>query len=130
MQPDLLQQLRDFNPNAKVILTASSATKELIARAFRMGALARAELERFDALLKEARALYLHLHDEYQAGNIDAGAYLHETNELLKRMFIHGLKDDRARRANDSDWLGLLDERSGGTGFSAGPGRQLGDLSL
>jgi CheY-like chemotaxis protein/predicted regulator of Ras-like GTPase activity (Roadblock/LC7/MglB family) len=36
---DLLQQLREFNPKAKVILTASSATKELIARAFRMGAL-------------------------------------------------------------------------------------------
>ena len=36
---DLLQQLKEFNPKAKVILTASTTTKELFARAFRMGAL-------------------------------------------------------------------------------------------
>ncbi len=36
---DLLQALRNFNPRVKIILTTDSATKELITRAFRMGAL-------------------------------------------------------------------------------------------
>jgi len=36
---DLLQQLRSYNSKARVILTANSAGKELIAQAFRMGAL-------------------------------------------------------------------------------------------
>ncbi len=36
---DLLQQLRNYNSKARVILTANSAGKELIAQAFRMGAL-------------------------------------------------------------------------------------------
>ena len=35
----LLEELRKFDPNAKVILTANQANKELIARAFRSGAL-------------------------------------------------------------------------------------------
>lgn len=36
---ELLEQLRAFDPNAKVILTTMAANKELIARAFRMGVL-------------------------------------------------------------------------------------------
>jgi DNA-binding response OmpR family regulator/predicted regulator of Ras-like GTPase activity (Roadblock/LC7/MglB family) len=36
---ELLEELRAFDPQAKVILTTNSANKELIARAFRMGAL-------------------------------------------------------------------------------------------
>lgn len=36
---ELLEELRAFDPQAKVILTTTSANKELIARAFRMGAL-------------------------------------------------------------------------------------------
>ena len=36
---ELLEELQAFDPNAKVILTTMSANKELIVRAFRMGAL-------------------------------------------------------------------------------------------
>jgi CheY-like chemotaxis protein len=36
---ELLEQLRAFDPHAKVILTTNAASKELIARVFRMGAL-------------------------------------------------------------------------------------------
>jgi DNA-binding response OmpR family regulator/predicted regulator of Ras-like GTPase activity (Roadblock/LC7/MglB family) len=36
---DLLQQLRSYNSKARVILTANSTGKELVAQAFRMGAL-------------------------------------------------------------------------------------------
>jgi CheY-like chemotaxis protein/predicted regulator of Ras-like GTPase activity (Roadblock/LC7/MglB family) len=36
---ELLEALRGFDPQSKVILTTSTATKELITRAFRMGAL-------------------------------------------------------------------------------------------
>ena len=53
--------------------------------------------------------------------------YLQQTNELLKRLYIHGIGDDRARSANDANWLSYLDEQSGGVGFSQGPGMQLGN---
>lgn len=36
---ELLEELRAFDPNAKVILTTISASKEIVTRAFRMGAL-------------------------------------------------------------------------------------------
>ncbi len=35
----LLEELRAYDPRSKVILTAASATKEIIARVFRLGAL-------------------------------------------------------------------------------------------
>ena len=46
---------------------------------------------------------------------------------MLKRLYIHGVGDDRARSANDADWLAYLDEHSGGTAFRSGPGAQLGN---
>jgi hypothetical protein len=131
MQPDLLQQLRDLHlppdptwwpPAIGWWLIAVLAIVGLVY----VGRLARQAVERRRPL-RRARVLYQQLHADYEKGVIDAPTYLHQANELLKRLFIHGLHDDRARKANDKIWLALLDERSGTASFTNGPGRQLGN---
>ena len=56
--------------------------------------------------------------------------FLHEANELLKRLFIHGLHDDRrGKPTTQPGWL-LLDERSDSTSFSEGPGAATGQSAI
>jgi hypothetical protein len=74
-----------------------------------------------------ARALHDKLYNAYRKGSLTGEAYLHESNELLKRLVIYGLGDNRARRANDLAWLEILDQWSGGNEFTTGAGRQLGN---
>jgi hypothetical protein len=58
---------------------------------------------------------------------VSATAYLHQSNELLKRLVIFGLGEDQARKANDAEWLALLDRISGSNAFTSGAGRTLGN---
>ena len=101
------------------------AVAALIGVAYLLRALRQANQRRRP--IRRARILYSELHANYTKGLIDGPTYLHEANELLKRLFIHGLGEDQARSANDEVWLTLLDERHGSTAFSSGPGRQLGN---
>lgn len=131
MQPDLLQQLRDIHLPAEPVWWPPAPGWWLIAVLLMVGLyyavrLLRQAIERRRPI-RRARALYQELHASYQQGLIDAPTYLHEANELLKRLVIHGLHDDRARRANDAAWLALLDERSRSASFTEGPGRYLGN---
>lgn len=131
MQPDLLQQLKDIHlpadpswwppaPGWWLLLVAALIAALWCARKLRQAIQRRRPIW-------EARKLYQALHDRYRAGQIEAPAYLHEVNELLKRLFVHGLHDTPSRKANDIVWLERLDATVGSTEFTEGPGRQLGN---
>jgi hypothetical protein len=131
MQPDLLQQLRDIHLPTDPIWWPPAPGWWLLAL-LTIAGLVYAIRFLYQAYerrrpIRRARVLYRNLHTEYARGVIDAPTFLHEANELLKRLFIHGLHEDRARKANDASWLRLLDERSDSKAFSEGPGRQLGN---
>ena len=131
MESDLLQQLRDIHlpmapswwPPAPgwwlLTLLALAACVYLIYR-LRLAIAKRRPI-------REARRQYSALYGAYQRGEVEAIAYLHQTNELLKRLYVHALHLDEARKANDGDWLDFLDARLADTRFSDGPGRQLGN---
>lgn len=131
MEPDLLQQLKDIHLPAEPLWWPPAPGWWLLALAL-ICCFAWAILQLRQAVLRRrpiklARRYYDEVFATYQRGEIDASAYLDQTNELLKRLYVHGLHDDEARRANDASWLAYLDARSGGNGFSQGPGRQLGN---
>ena len=131
MQPDLLQQLRDIHLPSDPIWWPPAPGWWLLAMAsicllIWLGIRLR-QANRRRRPVKLARAYYEDVYAAYQRGTIDAPTYLHQTNELLKRLYVHGLHDDEARSANDSTWLSYLDEQSGGLNFSQGAGTQLGN---
>lgn len=131
MEPDLLQQLRDIHlpPDPSWWPPAPGwwlIALLVVAGLVYAGHSLRSAIEKRRPI-RRARRLYQELHVSYEKGLIDAPTYLHQANELLKRLVIHGLHDNRARRANDAAWLALLDERSGSASFTEGPGRQLGN---
>ena len=47
--------------------------------------------------LKLARSYYEQIYAAFTRGEIDGPAYLQQTNELLKRLYIHGVGDDASR---------------------------------
>jgi hypothetical protein len=129
VQGNLLEQLRDLQLPAEPVwwppapgwwLLAVLAIAGMVVLVRRISAAIRRRRP-----IREARTLYQKLHNDYLSGTIDDRSYLHESNELLKRLLIHGLHDNSARKANDEDWLRILDQRSHSTEFSDGPGRQL-----
>lgn len=131
MQPDLLQQLRDIHlpadpgwwpPAPGWWLLAVVLVCLLVWSLIRVRRAIRSRRP-----IRLARAYYDEVYAAYRQGQIDAPAYLHQTNELLKRLYVHALHDDAARAANDETWLRYLDQRSGGTAFSDGAGTQLGN---
>lgn len=131
MQPDLLQQLRDIHlpqdpawwpPAPGWWLLALICIGLIIWAARGLRAAYRRRRP-----LKLARGYYDEIYSAFSRGEIDGPTYLQQTNELLKRLYIHGLGDDQARSANDANWLSYLDERFGGNAFSQGPGIQLGN---
>jgi hypothetical protein len=77
--------------------------------------------------IRRARRLYADIYQRHQCGELSARDYLNESNELIKRLLIHGLGDAAARRANGSAWLELLDAHAGEPAFTLGPGAALGD---
>jgi hypothetical protein len=131
MQPDLLQQLRDIvvpaepswwppAPGWWLLMLVLLGLVFWLARELR-------EAYRRRQPIKLARRYYEETYKAFQNGDIDATAYLHQTNELLKRLYIHGIGDDAARSAHDASWLEYLDSRSSSTSFTRGAGRQLGN---
>lgn len=76
---------------------------------------------------RQARRLYDDAYRRYCAGELSAREYLDASNELLKRILIHGVGERAARRATGRPWLELLDRHLGAAEFSRGPGRLLGD---
>jgi len=131
MQPDLLAQLKDVHlplapgwwppaPGwwllALLLLVLLVLLVRRVQRAYRRR-----------RPFVQARRLYAQLHTAYQQGQLSPEQYLHQSNELLKRLLIFGAGDNAARSANDEDWLELLDQFSDSKAFTRGPGRQLGN---
>lgn len=131
MAPDPLQQLRDIHvpeppgwwpPAPGWWLLAMLALVALAWLILKARAARRRRLP-----IRRARRLYGDLYGRYRRGEISARAYLHHSNELLKRVLIHGVGDDRARRASGRAWLELLDRHLREPAFTQGPGQLLGD---
>ena len=77
--------------------------------------------------IKRAHKLYDELYGELTNQTLSEDDFVHESNEILKRLMIHGFNIDGAPAANDRQWLALLDAQYGGTEFSRGPGQALGN---
>ena len=77
--------------------------------------------------LWRARKLYDGLYSELRNQALSEEVFVHESNEILKRLMIHGFNIAAAPAANDRRWLALLDTQYGGTEFSDGPGQALGN---
>lgn len=131
MQPDLLQQLKDLHmpaapgwwppaPGWWILGALLVCGAGLVARIGWQGWRQRRPIRR-------ARTLHAELARRYRAGDLDGRGYVNGCNELLKRLFVHGLGIDAARRVSDQRWLALLDAALGEPAFTAGPGRILGD---
>ncbi len=131
MQNDLLQQLRDLHLPLEPAWWPPAPGWWLLAALLLTGLmlLGRALLARYRAgePFRQARRLYGELYAAYAAGTVSAERFLHESNELLKRLLIFAVGSTEARAANDERWLRLLDELSGSRAFTEGPGQQLGN---
>ena len=66
------------------------------------------------------------LRTQYDQGNITAEQYLHQSNELLKRLLVRGYGRKQYASLAGSQWLAALDEIDQGSAFTSGPGRALG----
>ncbi len=77
--------------------------------------------------VRRARWLYRELYGELCKQTLSETKFVHESNEILKRLMVHGFNIDAAPAANDRQWLALLDARYGGTEFTQGPGQALGN---
>ena len=131
MAADPLQQLRDIHvPEAPgwwppapgwwlLALLVAAACAWLIWRA------RQAQLRRRPIVA--ARQLYADVYRRFQRGELGAREYLDQSNELVKRVLIHGLGEREARRASGQAWLELLDRHLAEPAFTRGAGRLLGD---
>jgi len=132
MESDPLQQLRDVHlppdpawwPPALgwwiVVLATIALIVWLIWRATRA--------YRSRAPIRAARHLLEDIYDQYQAGAISAVDYLHQCNELLKRLLVRALGREQMGRLSGRPWLHALDQVSNSTSFTEGPGDALGDM--
>jgi len=75
---------------------------------------------------RRARRLHRQWTLELRAESIAPLAWLHRTNEVLKRLAVHGLGHSEMIPAWGDDWLRYLDGRCGEPAFSKGVGRCLG----
>jgi len=109
---DQLQQLRDIHlpeapgwwpPAPGWWLLAAAGLAALVWLGLRLHA-----RRRRSAPLRFGRAAYAAIYRRYQSGELGYRDYLDETDELIKRVLIHGLGDQPARRASGDAWLALV----------------------
>ncbi len=79
------------------------------------------------APIRSARALLTDLFDAYKAGQLTATEYLHQGNELLKRLLVRGFGRQEYARLSGDNWLAELDRVSESQNFTTGSGRVLGE---
>lgn len=131
MESDPLQQLRDVHlpadPNwwppapgwwllAAVVLAAVAWLIFKAVQAYRR----RAPLRTAERLLKELLAAQ-------QRGDIDAAEFLHQGNELIKRVLVRAYGYREYAPMAGQTWLQALDKISGTDHFSNGNGKALGE---
>jgi hypothetical protein len=131
MQPDLLQQLRDLHLPTDPLWWPPAPgwwlLGLLLVAAVIAGLRKLQQVQQRRRPFKQARSLYADLYAEFQAGHITDRDYLNRSNELLKRLVIFGIGENRARKANDIEWLELLDSLTGTQAFTNGAGTLLGN---
>lgn len=76
--------------------------------------------------LRTARRLNDDLIKAAASGTLDAHAYAHAANELLKRVFVHGLGLPHIAPLSGIAWLRVLDTALGEPQFTRGRGQVLG----
>ena len=131
MQPNLLDQLRDIHlPTAPTLwppapgwwLTAALLVTGLVLLSRYLLARRRRALP-----VRKAQQLLDELYRDYQQGAVAAAGFVHGSNEVLKRLLIHTLRDPAARPASGRGWLDLLDDYAASNEFTEGAGRVLGN---
>lgn len=131
MQSDLLQQMRDLHLPVEPLWWPPAPglwlVGLLIVGLIWLGVLRLRQAQQRRRPFRSALALYQQLHARYLKDEITRADYLHQSNELLKRLVIFGIRHPNARRANDSEWLAVLDELSNSQAFTDGPGSALGN---
>jgi hypothetical protein len=131
MRSDLLQQLRDIHvpappgwwppaPGWWLVAMLALVVVILLARTAWHAWTRRRPIRR-------TRELHAVLVRQLEDGTFAGATYAHACNELLKRLFVHGLGIDAARRLADDRWLAMLDRALGAPEFSQGAGRALGN---
>ena len=130
MEQELLNQLRDIHlPQAPLWWPPAPGWWVLAALALGLLGWGTARLwrrwRRFRPA-RTARQLHRRLTLELFDDSITPAAWLHRTNEVLKRLAVHGLGHHDMIRAWGDDWLRYLDDRYGEPAFSRGAGRSLG----
>ena len=76
--------------------------------------------------IRSARTLIDQLKENHQQGRIDTLHYVHETNEVLKRLLVNALGIRHLAATSDEQWLGALDTIVGDCAFSEGHGKIFG----
>ena len=130
MEQELLNQLRDIHlPEAPLWWPPAPGWWLLAALALCLLAWGAARLwqrwRRFRPA-RAARLLHRRLTLDLRGDSLTATGWLHRTNELLKRLAVHGLGHREMIPAWGDDWLRYLDRRYGEPAFSRGAGRCLG----
>lgn len=130
MRPDLLEQLRDIHaPAAPGWWPPAPGWWFLALLAIVLLVWGGRRLWRRWRRFQPARAakkLHLGLARQLQAQSLSPEAWLHATNQLLKRLAVHGLGHSEIIPAWGADWLRYLDRRYGQPAFSRGAGRCFG----
>ena len=80
------------------------------------------------APLRQARLLLNELFNAHAEGQITATEFLHQSNELLKRVLVRAYGRARYAPMAGQTWLQALDELSGTDHFSNGSGSVLGNV--
>ena len=76
--------------------------------------------------IRSARTLIDELKEKHAQGRIDTLHYVHETNEVLKRLLVNALGIRHLGAISDEQWLDALDTIVGNREFSEGHGKILG----
>ena len=78
------------------------------------------------APIRSAKALLGDMYAAYEAGQLSAVEFLHQSNELLKRLLVRAFGRQEYARMSGDPWLRELDHVSCSDDFTAGSGRVLG----
>jgi len=74
-----------------------------------------------------ARQLLEELKRRHGQGELSDAAYVHEVNDVLKRLLVRGLRRPGVAALQGEGWLRRLDAEARSREFTAGPGRVLGE---
>jgi hypothetical protein len=131
MESDPLQQLRDVHLPPEPAMWPPAfgwwllAVLTLIALVWLIRTAVAAYKKR--APIRSARAMLADMYDAYSAGHLPAIDFLHQANELLKRLLVRAFGRSEYARMSGQIWLAELDRVSASQDFTLGGGQVLGE---